>query len=122
MTAVMIPYRNMVSDKRAPEVTVTVRDEAGEPVADIAYEPSSGRVPLRGTYAFLQTQDGDTWSTAYTLSRHLPDGGYVEGVPDAFNEDAYGGPGLDTYRLPDLEPDDRYRICIDFVIRHHSAN
>jgi hypothetical protein len=115
------PYRDAVSDKRAPEVTVTVRDD-GDPVADIAYTASNGRVPIRGTYAYLQTLDGETWSTAYTLSRHLPDGGYVEGVPDSGNDDAYGGPGPDTYRLPDLDADETYRICISFVIRQQSAN
>ena len=115
------PYRNAVSDKRAPKVTVIIRDEAGEPVADIAYDAANGRVPMRGTYAFLQTHDGETRSTAYTLSRHLEDG-YDDGVPDGFNADAYGGPGPDTYRLPDLDTDDTYRICIEFVIRHHSAH
>src|SRR5262245_18365285 len=59
-------YRDAVSDKRAPEVTVTVRDD-GEPVVDITYETSRGRVPMRGTYAYLQTLDEDAWSTAYTL-------------------------------------------------------
>jgi hypothetical protein len=50
-----------------------------------------------------------------------PEGGYVEGGPDTFNEDAYGGPGPDTYRLPELDADDTYRICISFGIRHRSA-
>lgn len=114
------PYRDAVSDRRAPEMTVSVREDAGERVADIAYDPASGRVPMRGTYAYLQTLDGETWSTAYTLSRFLDDG-YDEGVPQAENDVGVAGPGPDTYRLPDLDEDDSYRICIDFVIRHHGA-
>lgn len=115
------PYRNAVSDKRAPEVSVTVRDGAGEPVADIAYDASNGRVPDRGIYAFLQMLDGDTWSTAYTLSDNVDDG-FVEGVPEDFDDPAFSGPGPDTYRLPDLDTDNTYRICISFVIRGQSAN
>jgi hypothetical protein len=111
------PYRNAVNDRRAPEVTVTVRDDAGDQAADITYDASKGRIPNRATYAFLQTLDDDTWSTAYTMSRHLDDG-FDEGVPDEFNDDAYGGPGPDTYRLPDLDADDTYRICISFVVGH----
>jgi len=64
--------------------------------------------------------DGDTWSTAYTLSRHLDDG-FMEGAPRDVTADAYGGPGPDTYRLPDLNTDDTYRICISFVIRQQGA-
>ena len=69
---------------------------------------------MRGTYAFLQTLDGDTWSTAYTLD----DGEIVEGVPEYLEGDAYWGPGPDTYRLPDLDPGDTYRICVSFVVGH----
>jgi hypothetical protein len=115
------PDPNAVSDKRAPEVAVTVRDDAGESVADVGYDTSNGRVPTRGTWASLQTLDGDTWSTAYTLSSHL-DNGFTEGAPEVVTSDAYGGPGPDTYRLPDLDADSTYRICISFVIRHKSAN
>ena len=71
-------YRDSVSDRRAPEVTVTVRDEAGESVADIGNDAAGGRVPIRGTYAFLQTLDGETWSTAYTLGNGA-DGRFVVG-------------------------------------------
>ncbi len=113
------PYRDVVSDKRAPEVIVTVDDD-GEPVADITYDASKGRIPSRATHAFLQTHDEGAWSTAYTLSRHLDDG-YDEGVPAAMPDDAYVGPGPDTYQLPELDADITYRICISFVIRHTSA-
>jgi hypothetical protein len=111
------PYRDAVSDKRAPDVIVTVHDDDEGPVADITYDASKGRIPTRATYAFLQTLDEGTWSTAYTLSRHLDDG-YDEGVPQALNDDAYIGDGPDTYRLPDLDADTSYRICISFVVGH----
>jgi hypothetical protein len=29
---------------------------------------------------------------------------------------AFGGPGPDTYRLPDLDTEDAYRICIEFIV------
>jgi hypothetical protein len=98
-----------------PEVTVTMRDEAGGRVADVGYDTSNGRVPMRGTWAPLQTLDRDTWSTTYTLSSHL-DHGFMTGVPEVVTDDAYGGPGPDTYRLPNLDADNTYRICISFVV------
>jgi hypothetical protein len=104
-------YRDVVSDKRAPEVIVIVRDD-GEPVVDITYDASKGRVPLRGTYAYLQTLDGGTWSTAYTLDTDE----IVTGVAGEEELDAHGGPGPDTYPLPDLDADDTYRICVSFVV------
>ena len=118
------PYRNAVSDKRAPEVTVTVREDDGEPTVDITYDvptpTDSGTRPpgIRGTYALLQTLDGNTWSTAYTLD----DGEIIEGVPEAVEEDAYSGPGPDTYQLPDLDADDTYRICVEFVVGHPATS
>jgi hypothetical protein len=118
------PYRNAVTDKRAPEVTVIVREDDGEPVVDITYDvptqtdPGSRPPGMRGTYAFLQTLDGGTWSTAYTLD----DGEIIEGVPEAVEDDAYAGPGPDTYRLPDLDADDTYRICVDFVLGHPATS
>jgi len=110
------PYRNAVSDERVPEMTVSVRDDDEEPVAEIAFETPTGRIPDRAAHAFLQTQDGDTWSTAYTLGYRGDR--YVEGVPSAFNDIGRGGPGPDTYRLPDLDADDSYRVCIEFTLRH----
>ena len=118
------PYRNAISDKRAPEVTVSLRDDDGEPVVDISYDvprptdPGSRQQGMRGTYAFLQALDEGTWSTAYTLD----DGEIIEGVPEAVEQDAYAGPGPDTYRLPDLDPDDTYRICVDFVVGHPATS
>ena len=109
------PYRNAVSDKRAPNLTVTVRDDDGDAVADIAFDAVKGPVPIRATYAFLQTLDQGTWSTAYTLSDNH---GVIEGVPEAFDDDAHAGPGPDTYSLPDLDADDTYRICVSFVVGH----
>lgn len=79
------PYRDVVSDERAPKMIVTVRDDDGVPVAD----------------------RGD---------------GYVEGVPSAFDDIGRGGPGPDTYRLPDLDADDSYRICIEFVVGHPATS
>ncbi|HYJ67312.1 MAG TPA: hypothetical protein VEX15_06575 [Nocardioidaceae bacterium] len=115
------PLRDAVSDKRAPDVTVTVHEDDGEPVVDITYDvptptdPGSRPHGMRGTYAFLQTLDGGTWSTAYTLE----DGGeIIEGVPESSEDDAHLGPGPDTYRLPDLDADDRYRICVEFIVGH----
>jgi hypothetical protein len=118
------PYRNAISDKRAPEVTVTLREDDGEPVVDITYDvprptdPGSRPQGMRGTYAFLQALDGGVWSTAYTLD----DGETIEGVPEAVEDDAYSGPGPDTYRLPDLNADDTYRICVDFVVGHPATS
>jgi len=114
------PYRDAVSDERAPEMIVTVRDDDGEPVADIAYETPKGRIPDRAAHAFLQAQDGDNWSTAYTLGYRGD--GYVEGVPSAFDDIGRGGPGPDTYRLPGLDADDSYRICIEFVVGHPATS
>ena len=114
------PYRNAISDKRAPEVTVTVREDDGERVVDLTYDVSKPTDPgsrppgMRGTDAFLQTLDGGSWSTAYTLD----DGEIIEGVPESLEADAYSGPGPDTYRLPDLDADDTYRICVSFVVGH----
>jgi hypothetical protein len=106
------PYLNVVSDKRAPEVTVTVRDDAGDQVADITYHATAGRIPTRGTYAFFQTLDEGTWSTTHTLH----DDDVIDGVPEGFDDPAFGGPGPDTYRLPDLDTEDTYRICIEFIV------
>ena len=113
------PYRNAVSDKRAPKVDVTVRDDDGDAVADIVYDATKGPVPIRATYAFLQTLDEGTWSTAYTLSDNQ---GIIEGVPEGFDDDAHAGPGPDTYPLPDLDADETYRICVPFVVGHPAAD
>jgi hypothetical protein len=118
------PYRNAVSDKRAPEVSVAVREDDGGSVVDITYDVSkptaSGARPaaMRGTEAFLQTLDGGTWSTAYTLD----DGEIIEGVPESSEDDAYSRPGPDTYRLPDLDADDTHRICVSFVVGHPATS
>jgi hypothetical protein len=113
------PYLNAVSDERAPVMTVTLRDHDGQPVADITYDASGRRVPLRGTYAFLQTRSEGNWSTEYTLSDNH---GIIEGVPEDFDEDANVGPGPDTYRVPNLNAADTYRICVSFVLGHPSAD
>jgi hypothetical protein len=111
-------YRDAVSDRRAPDMTVTVRDD-GEPAVDITYKASGeGRIPLRGTYAYLQTLDEGTWSTAYTLDTDE----IVTAVAEAEEDDARSGTGPDTYPLPDLNAADTYRICVSFVVGHPAAD
>jgi len=115
------PYRNAVSDKRAPKTSVTVRDYDGQPVADLAYSAPSGHIPLRGTTVALQTLEAGTWSTAYTLAldaHNIDDDRILACVPEGANLDAVGRAGPDTYPLPELDPDDTYRICVGFLFRH----
>ena len=110
------PYRNAVSDERTPEMTVTVRDDDGEPVADIAYESPGGRIPDRAAHAFLQTQDGDTWSTAYTLGYRGD--GHVEGVPSAFDDIGRVDLGRTPIDFRTSTPTTATAFCIEFTLRH----
>jgi hypothetical protein len=115
------PYRNAVSDQRAPKTTVTVRDDDGQLVADLAYSAPNGHIPARGTTASLQTLEAGTWSTAYTLAldaHNIDDDRIIACVPEGVNLDSVGRNGPDTYPLPELDPNDTYRICVTFVFRH----